>query len=137
MSKESDFWDRFWRKAYDAVVVCGQIEEMATQDAVGKPVEYQGSRIIRSDPGEPPRRETGQLQNSIGSTPYTMASGVGVAVHAGPAIGEDGIDYSLIERGLRTPNGSVLARPYLGPSMTRMEKKVAPHYIVGMLKKVT
>ncbi len=38
------------------------------RDLVAKPVGRSGSKIIRSKPGEPPRRETGKYQASIKHT---------------------------------------------------------------------
>lgn len=53
----------------------------ALRDAVSKPVGRSGTRIIRSKPGEPPRRETGKYQGSI--THYTRRQGNAIRGAAG------------------------------------------------------
>jgi hypothetical protein len=49
---------------------------LAIKDLIGIPVEKQGGTIIRSQPGEAPRKEYGDLQNSIQATEPVYLDGV-------------------------------------------------------------
>lgn len=51
-----------FRVAMDAI---GQHLEDRFRDLVSVPVEYEGKRVIRSKPGEPPRTETGKYHGSF------------------------------------------------------------------------
>lgn len=96
----------------------GEDEESHIRKDIGIPVEYAGGRVIRSAPGDAPRRETGTLYRSIKSGVASDADEVLLRVSAGPALSEQGFDYAAE---LETGHGSVAERPYMDPSKKRME----------------
>jgi hypothetical protein len=112
----------FMGKVMDAIAAglkeSGEDEVSHIRDDIGVPVEYAAGGVIRSAPGEPPRRETGELWNSIKSAVEKQPDRVTLQMAAGPALDEHGNDYAA---GLEVGSGHVAERPYMGPSMSRME----------------
>ncbi len=100
----------------------GKRDEEWIRDALSVDVEYEGSHIIRSAPGDFPRRETGELQGTIASEPSGGGDGAAVAVSAGPAIGDDGQDYAYtLEYGGYSGGHHILPRPFMSKAFTMTE----------------
>lgn len=88
------------------------------REKVSVPVEYEtgprgGVRIIRSKPGEPPRKETGALQTSIESETIEVGDEVATAVtvsvpYAIPL--QESLDRPITDTELEAIQGEILDR---------------------------
>jgi len=114
-----DFTDDCMRILEDAVeqsldVLGGQYVG-DVKESLDVSVEYQGSEVIRSKPGENPRRETGELQDATRHEVEKLLfdeqelSIVNDCPHAAP-----------LEFGTQT----VLPRPFFGPAFERLTDKM-------------
>ncbi len=87
--------------------------EQIRQD-IGVQVGYASGFVVRSEPGEPPRRETGELQESIYSNVSRPEPNV-----VQLAIGSTADYAGNLEFGGFSNFGEVLPRPFMRPSMER------------------
>jgi hypothetical protein len=85
------------------------------QEAIDVSVEYGGGRIIRSKPGEPPRRETGNYHDSIQSDVKRDATKVAFTVFTDAQLGE------WLEEGT---NRGLAPRPHFAPCFERNQPKI-------------
>ncbi len=99
-------------KIEKALVRVGDHAVEVAKDKLKVPVEYRGGRVIRSEPGEPPRRETGALQEGIISRVEKTAPNV-VELEFGSSRNGS----SVIPEELELGEGPVAARPYMIPTM--------------------
>ena len=65
MSLTDELMEDIHRRAGHAAAVIADELRDRVREAVSVDVEYYGGIVIRSRPGEPPRRETGDYSNSI------------------------------------------------------------------------
>jgi len=130
--KSGDFFARFRKAAMEAIEAVGYVEVGAIKNDLSIPVEYVPGGVIRSLPDEPPRKETGKLQASVRHKTYESRDAVGVTIGAGPVIGEGGVDYSTLEFGI----GPIKARPYMGPSMARVQAGQRDNIIIARLQRI-
>ncbi len=108
------FIERFTDSVESATRKAGEDEVEQLKTDIGIEVEYTNGHAIRSNPGQPPRMETGQLQESIFSEVTRPETNV-VELKIGSTA-----DYSyLLEVGGFSNWGEIAARPFLGPSMER------------------
>lgn len=120
--------DDFVQDAMDKLLVAGEvalniarIDVLADlQNAVAVPVEEIGGRIIRSVPGEPPRRETGALLDGLDAV-----------------VSESGPDEITLEVTSSVPYSARLekTRPFMGPAFERMERTL-PDRVAEVMARV-
>ena len=98
-------------------------------DALGKistsriksSISTQGNSHFHSKPGQPPFKQSGDLDNTID---YSVAKDGTLTVSAGD---EDTPEAIWMEFGTKNPKGPIAPRPYMGPEMNRVTKTVLGH----------
>jgi hypothetical protein len=98
-------FDEFGREVLDAL-----------RESVSVPVQYAGSRVIRSAPGEPPRRETGDYRAGLGTELTFLPAGVSTSIFTDAPLGP------WLENG--TSRG-LAARPHFAPIFDRYAARAA------------
>jgi hypothetical protein len=89
--------------------------------ALSVPVEYVGSQVIRSDPGEPPRMEEDALRQSTDANLIPGDPLPSLRVSVGPRPGGDPDAATVLEFGGVSSWGQIAARPFMRPQMLRIE----------------
>jgi hypothetical protein len=92
-------------------------EEVATdlRESLSVPVQYVGSRIIRSKPGERPRKETGKYRGTVATD--TTIEGRRVVTRIGPR--------SHIAEFLEDGTSRMAPRPHVGPLYRQVSVEAA------------
>lgn len=97
-------FDEFGREVLDAL-----------RTSVSVPVGYAGSRVIRSRPGEPPRRETGDYRAGLGTELTYLPAGVSTSIFTDDQLGP------WLENG----TSRMEARPHFEPIFDRYAARAA------------
>ncbi len=110
------FNQRFMTTLEEVLREAGEAEVDHIKEDIGIEVQYTQGHVIRSNPDEPPRKETGKLQESIQATVSRPEPNVVELVISA------GTEYApLLEIGGIANFGEVKARPFMGPSMERWQ----------------
>jgi hypothetical protein len=117
-----DITDRLVERARDGMEKVAQELEQRWRQMVSVPVEGVGRSAIRSKPGEPPRRDTGEYQDSIDHR--TSVEGDKVIAVAGTSM-ERGV---WLEKGTGRmrprPHASKLAEEFGGEIVERVAEAI-------------
>lgn len=118
-----------------ALTEIGEREVVSIAADLSVPVEYTDDGVIRSSPGEPPRKEEGQLVSHV---EYTISTGeelpeLEISAHRPPTEEDDDPRAAIVlEEGGKSAWGMIAPRPFMAPALARVEsyavEVVASHF---------
>lgn len=106
-------------------------------ESLSVPVEFVGSQVIRSDPGDPPRMEEDMLRQSVDANVMPDEPLPFLRVGMGPRPGSDENVAMILEFGGPSSWGYVEPRPAVGPQKDRIEGYAADEIGAGLSRTLT
>ncbi|MDR0953639.1 MAG: hypothetical protein LBM71_05655 [Elusimicrobiota bacterium] len=99
--------------------------EKELKEKLSSPVDVSAGNVLRSLPGEPPRKESGQLRQSIEAalTAQTSQSGSQATIKAGCL--NTTLPYAFF---LEYGTQSIMPRPFLLPTLAKYSEQIAKEF---------